>query len=110
MVAHTLERADVAVLSRTCEYARKLPELIRDHADQADRVVIGGGDGTLNAAAPGLIATGRPLGVIPLGTANDLARALGIPLHPEAAAQVIATGRLHGSVRSRAKPGNFLAG
>jgi YegS/Rv2252/BmrU family lipid kinase len=36
-----------------------------------------------------------PLGIIPLGTANDLARTLGIPLDPEAAAQVVAAGRLH---------------
>jgi diacylglycerol kinase (ATP) len=95
MVAHTLERAGVPVLRRACEHAGKLPDLIRGHADQVDRVVIGGGDGTLNAAAPGLIATGLPLGVIPLGTANDLARTLGIPLDPEAAAQVVAAGRLH---------------
>ncbi|HYZ31177.1 MAG TPA: lipid kinase [Crenalkalicoccus sp.] len=92
-IAHTLERAAVPVLRRTCEDAGKLPDLIRGHADQVDRVVIGGGDGTLNAAAPGLIATGLPLGVVPLGTANDLARTLGIPLDPATAAQVVAAGR-----------------
>ena len=41
--------------------------------------MIGGGDGTLNAAAPALLDTGLPLGIIPLGTANDLARTLGHP-------------------------------
>ncbi|MCB4824601.1 lipid kinase [Roseicella aerolata] len=56
-----------------------------------DRVVIGGGDGTLNAAIPGLLQTGLPLGILPLGTANDLARSLGIPTELEAAARVIAT-------------------
>lgn len=55
-----------------------------------DRVVLGGGDGTLNAGIPGLVATGLPLGILPLGTANDLARSLGIPLELEAAARVIA--------------------
>ena len=55
-----------------------------------DRVVIGGGDGTLNAAIPGLLKAGLPFGILPLGTANDLARSLGIPFELEAAAQVIA--------------------
>ncbi|MDO9707753.1 lipid kinase [Paracraurococcus lichenis] len=56
-----------------------------------DRVVIGGGDGTLNAAIPGLLKAGLPFGILPLGTANDLARSLGIPLDLEGAARVIAT-------------------
>ncbi|WP_456308182.1 lipid kinase [Roseicella aquatilis] len=56
-----------------------------------DRVVLGGGDGTLNAAIPGLLRAGLPFGILPLGTANDLARSLGIPLELEGAAQVIAT-------------------
>jgi YegS/Rv2252/BmrU family lipid kinase len=55
-----------------------------------DRVVLGGGDGTLNAGIPGLLQCGLPLGILPLGTANDLARSLGIPLELEAAARVIA--------------------
>jgi diacylglycerol kinase (ATP) len=55
-----------------------------------DRVVLGGGDGTLNGAIPGLLQTGLPLGILPLGTANDLARSLGIPLDLEGAARVIA--------------------
>jgi len=56
-----------------------------------DRVVIGGGDGTLNAAIPGLLKAGLPFGIMPLGTANDLARSLGIPFELDAAAQVIAS-------------------
>ena len=94
-IASALERAGVPVLHRSCTDAAQLPGLIRSLADQVDRVVLGGGDGTLNAAAPGLIDTRLPLGVIPLGTANDLARTLGIPLDVEEAAQVVAAGRLH---------------
>jgi diacylglycerol kinase (ATP) len=92
-VIRALERAGVPVLRRDCTGAGELPGLIRGLAGQVDRVVIGGGDGTLNAAAPGLLDAGLPLGIIPLGTANDLARTLGLPLDPEAAAQVIAAGR-----------------
>jgi YegS/Rv2252/BmrU family lipid kinase len=57
-------------------------------------VVLGGGDGTLNAAAPALLRTGLPFGILPLGTANDLARSLGIGPDLVAAARVIAAGRL----------------
>jgi YegS/Rv2252/BmrU family lipid kinase len=51
---------------------------IADHAGSVQRVVIGGGDGSLHAALPALLDAGLPLGVLPLGTANDFARSLGI--------------------------------
>jgi YegS/Rv2252/BmrU family lipid kinase len=63
------------------------------HADEVDMVVVGGGDGTMNAAALGLAETGLPLGVLPLGTANDLARTLGIPFNLDPAVDVIVAGR-----------------
>src|SRR5690554_5763045 len=44
-----------------------------------DRIVIGGGDGTISDALPALLEVKKPLGIIPLGTANDLARTLGVP-------------------------------
>src|SRR5690242_2115605 len=92
-VTRALEQASVPVLHRSYESASALPNLIRGVADQVGRVVVGGGDGTLNAAAPGLLATGLPLGIIPLGTANDLARTLGLPLDPEEAARTVAASR-----------------
>jgi YegS/Rv2252/BmrU family lipid kinase len=55
-------------------------------------VIVGGGDGTLNCTAPALVETGLPLGILPLGTANDLARTLGISPDPIAAAEIIVAG------------------
>jgi len=55
-------------------------------------IIASGGDGTLSAAAEALVATKIPLGIIPRGTANALARALGIPDTLEAACQVILDG------------------
>ena len=63
---------------------------IRAHRENVDLVIAGGGDGTLNAVLQGLIHTSLPLGIMPLGTANDLARSLGIPLDPEQACSLIA--------------------
>lgn len=57
-----------------------------------EAIVVGGGDGTLNALADLLVDAGRPVGVLPLGTANDLARTLGIPADPAAALSVVAAG------------------
>ncbi|GMA78261.1 hypothetical protein GCM10025880_46780 [Methylorubrum aminovorans] len=66
-------------------------EVIGRHAGAVDLVILGGGDGTMNAAAPALVETKLPFGILPLGTANDLARSLGLPLEPEAAAGLIPT-------------------
>jgi len=71
---------------------REVSPWIEAHADQAAAVVVAGGDGSINAAAPALVKTGLPLGILPAGTANDLARTLGLPEDLEAAADVIAAG------------------
>ena len=56
--------------------------------DGIDLVVAVGGDGTVRGCAEGLARTGVPLGVVPHGTANLLARTLRIPGHPRAALAV----------------------
>ncbi len=71
---------------------REVAPWIEAHADGAEAVVVVGGDGSLNAAAPALVKTGLPLGILPAGTANDLARTLGLPEDLGAAADVIAAG------------------
>ncbi len=57
----------------------------RAAADGVERLVVAGGDGTLHQAVQGLAGTACALGIVPLGTGNDLAGALGIPADLEAA-------------------------
>ena len=55
-------------------------------------IIAAGGDGTIGTTVTHLAGTGIPLGILPMGTSNDVARALGIPLDPAGAAAVIAGG------------------
>jgi diacylglycerol kinase family enzyme len=66
----------------------------RSAGDRHDIVVAAGGDGTISAVASAIIDTGQLLGVIPLGTFNYFAHRLGVPLDPERALGVIASGRI----------------
>ena len=56
-------------------------------AGDRERIVVAGGDGTVHRAVQALAGASAPpaLGVVPLGTANDFARSLGLPLEPEEA-------------------------
>ena len=59
----------------------------------AEMIVVGGGDGTISAAAGAIAGTGTSLGILPLGTLNHFARDLGIPMKLDEAAKVIAAGQ-----------------
>lgn len=89
-----LEAGGLDLQREPCREGENLAAAIRRHAGAVDLVVLGGGDGTMNAAARALVETGLPLGILPLGTANDLARTLGIPTDLEAAVQVVTAGRI----------------
>ncbi len=60
------------------EDAPDFRDVIRKHNDEADLVIVGGGDGTINCVLPALVETKLPLVVFPLGTANLLARSFNI--------------------------------
>ena len=69
------------------------------HRAASRTIVVAGGDGSLHAVVRALHRrrelTGRTLALVPLGTGNDFARTLGIPLDPRDAAEVV----LRGTVR-----------
>jgi diacylglycerol kinase (ATP) len=75
-------------------------EVLRMTLDQASevagsgatRIVVAGGDGSIGAAAEAAAQAGAPLAVVPVGTANDFARALEIPLDTAQACRVAARG------------------
>ena len=56
-------------------------------------IIAAGGDGTIHAVATGLIGTRGTLGIIPLGTMNNIARSLKIPEDIDAACKIIAHGK-----------------
>ncbi|MEZ5824079.1 MAG: YegS/Rv2252/BmrU family lipid kinase [Geminicoccaceae bacterium] len=61
-------------------------------ASDTELIVVGGGDGTISSVAGALIEARKTVGLLPLGTANDLARSLGIPASLNEAVDVIARG------------------
>ena len=67
-------------------------DAIIERRNDVDCVLVCGGDGTANRAARGLMQTQLPMGLLPMGTANDLARTLDLPLQLEQAADIIIAG------------------
>jgi len=61
-------------------------------ASGIDIALSAGGDGTIGAVATHLAETDLPLGILPLGTSNDFARALGLPMEVESACHAIVHG------------------
>lgn len=88
-----LSASGIAPVEGECSCRDDVGPCIRAHAAAVDMLVVAGGDGTLNSAAAALAETGLPLGILPTGTANDLARTLSIPPDLNRAAEIIAAGR-----------------
>ena len=72
----------------------EISELSEKYAGSASRIVCAGGDGTLNEMISGMLRAGHttPIGYIPSGTTNDLAKTLGLATDPLEAARDIVSG------------------
>ncbi len=73
-----LEAAGIQLINTTSNSAEQTRRLIVEHCRTIDLVILGGGDGTISSAAPALYQHQLPFAILPLGTANDLARSLGM--------------------------------
>jgi diacylglycerol kinase (ATP) len=72
-----------------------LPGIVNDAiADGARLLVLGGGDGTVSLVAARLAGSEVVLGLLPTGTANDLARTLNLPTELSAACETVVNGRV----------------
>jgi diacylglycerol kinase (ATP) len=87
-LADALRAAGADVVAGGCE----AEELERLASARPDRVAVAGGDGTIGPVAALAGRLGVPLAVIPAGTANDFARAHGLPSDAATAARLAATG------------------
>jgi diacylglycerol kinase (ATP) len=68
-------------------------EFAKSAAEEFDIVVGCGGDGTINQVINGIAETNTDLGVIPLGSGNDFANAIGLPVKPMENLQLIHNGK-----------------
>ncbi len=92
-VRRVLANGGIETVVHAFEDVAEIDGAVSENCAAVDRIVVGGGDGTLNAALEAVIDSDRPMGILPMGTANDLARTLEIPPDPEQAAEVIVRGR-----------------
>lgn len=92
-VLDRLERLGCAVTVRETTRRGDAETFARQaRAEDYDRLVVAGGDGTINEAINGLVDRRVPLAVVPLGTANVLAAEIGLGAGPAAVARAIAHG------------------
>lgn len=89
---NVLVEADVDFQVARPRSVEAMKEAIRTRGPDFGAIVIAGGDGTVNSAAGAVAEIDRPMGILPFGTANDLAHTLGVPVSPTAAAAVIVAG------------------
>ncbi|MDQ1749031.1 MAG: diacylglycerol kinase [Pseudonocardiales bacterium] len=94
---HLSAAARVRVLSGRSQ--AESVSLLAHAADGADAVIVCGGDGIVHLAVNALAEGRVPLGIIPAGTGNDTATALGVDPDPRRAADSLLAALLAGSVR-----------
>lgn len=76
------------------QHIDRLPQLLRTATGEPRPVIATGGDGTIGTVAGCLASSDSLLGILPLGTGDDFARSLDIPLNPRRAAEQLTTGEI----------------
>lgn len=84
-----LQKNGMQVAEYCSSSKKQTNKIIKSHCEDTDLVILAGGDGTMNAAAETLYKHNITLAILPMGTANDLARTLEIPFNLHEAFQVI---------------------
>jgi diacylglycerol kinase (ATP) len=83
------DRLNQVMVERGLNLAARATEAAEENADL---VVVAGGDGTIRDVAGALVRTEITLGIVPLGTANNLALSLNLPHDPDAVCDMIEAG------------------
>ena len=81
-IKHNLEKQNMEVNMQLTKKGYNAKKIILDNIEGQDLILICGGDGTFNEAVSAIIETGVQISIayIPLGTTNDLARSLNMPI------------------------------
>ena len=88
------ERGLEVVAEITVEELQRLPDLLQRSGSRPPVVVAAGGDGTVGAVANAVISTPAVLGILPLGTSNDFARSIKVPIRLGKAVRLLARGEV----------------
>lgn len=104
----SLKGCGIDVLEDRMHRGETCSDVVLRNASKVDLVIVAGGDGTLNSAVDALVTTKLPLGILPLGTANDLARTLELPTELDDACRVIAAGHTRAIDVGRVNGKHFL--
>lgn len=86
LVSRCLEKTERRLVLYETKKNEEPAEVVRQMCERGvELVIVAGGDGTVGSVVNGMVGMPVPLGIIPVGTGNLLARTLGIPLEPKAA-------------------------
>jgi diacylglycerol kinase (ATP) len=88
-------RQNVQFEVRESQSSQNLLELARGaRKEKPDLIVSAGGDGTHHYVINGLFKSEVPLGLLPMGTGNDIAKGVGMPMDVQAAAKALLSGQV----------------
>jgi YegS/Rv2252/BmrU family lipid kinase len=92
-ILNELRAGGIELIMPSTDSRSDMLRAIAEQGPASDLLIVGGGDGTVNGALDAVLELEKPLGVLPLGTANDLARTLDLPADAQASADVVLNGK-----------------